>query len=139
MTEAGAHNEKKNVREERDTTTHLIKIQVFNHASRVTKFSKHACYVRVKQIMESISASLEFENREGCRLPLLEKLLRFRGPKKVKRLFVPSVGTSPQRSPPDYWLSEERLFFLITEQPRGVHRCFGTLQQSHKRPRRQSS
>ena len=25
--------------EERDTTTHLIKIQVFTHASRVTKFS----------------------------------------------------------------------------------------------------
>ena len=132
---------RKNVREEeRDTTTHLIKIQVynFNHASRVTKFSKHVCYVRMKQIMESMSASLEFENREGCRLPRLAELLRFRGPKKAKRLFVPPVGTSPQRSPPDYWLSEERLF-KITEQPRGVHRCFGTLQQSHKRPRQQPS
>ena len=31
---------KENVREEeRDTTTHLIKIPVFTHASRVTKFS----------------------------------------------------------------------------------------------------
>ena len=26
--------------EERDTTTHLIKIQIFTHASRVTKFSR---------------------------------------------------------------------------------------------------
>ena len=31
---------RENVRgEERDTTTHLIKIHVFTHASRVTKFS----------------------------------------------------------------------------------------------------
>ena len=28
---------------ERDTTTHLIKIQVFTHASRVTKFM-HSCH-----------------------------------------------------------------------------------------------
>ena len=27
--------------EERDTTTHLIKIQIFTHASRVTKFSPY--------------------------------------------------------------------------------------------------
>ena len=33
----GAHN-KKNVREERDTTTHLIQISVFTHVSRVTVY-----------------------------------------------------------------------------------------------------
>lgn len=35
----GAYNEKKTRREEHDTTTHLIKFQVFTHGSRVTKFS----------------------------------------------------------------------------------------------------
>ena len=29
--------------EEQDTTTNLIKIKVFTHASRVTKFSSYLC------------------------------------------------------------------------------------------------
>ena len=37
---AGAH-EKRREREERDTTTHLIKFLVYTHASHVTNFSTH--------------------------------------------------------------------------------------------------
>ena len=37
---AGAHNEKRRG-EERDTTTNLIKFQIFTHASRVINFSIH--------------------------------------------------------------------------------------------------
>ena len=42
---------KENVREEeRDTTTHLIKIPVFTHASHVTKFSVYILRPRQGQI-----------------------------------------------------------------------------------------
>ena len=41
---------KENVREEeRDMTTHLIKILVFTHASHVTKFSVHILRLRQKK------------------------------------------------------------------------------------------
>ena len=36
--------------EERDTTTHLIKIHVFTHASRVTKFSVRLFLPRYKEL-----------------------------------------------------------------------------------------
>ena len=57
---------KKGREEERETTTHLIKILVFTHAGRVTKYSSH---LASKVTLEK--RSMEIESHKTTSLPLV--------------------------------------------------------------------